>query len=73
MSLKSRGGHGQDGHFSKGRLEGMGYASYNNGERYEGTFKDGKRSGNGIMTFIEFSKIDGSQQKAIYKGAWRHN
>lgn len=51
----------------------MGYASYNNGERYEGTFKDGKRSGTGIMTFIEFSRIDGSQQKAIYKGDWRHN
>jgi len=51
----------------------MGYISYSNGERYEGNFKDGKRSGNGVMTYFVPSKADGSLQKAIFKGAWRHN
>jgi radial spoke head protein 1 len=42
-----------DGHFVKGRLEGMGQILYENGEKYEGSFKDGKRSGFGLMIYVE--------------------
>ena len=53
----SKGKEFEDGLFVKGRLEGMGSITYANGEKYEGSFKDGKRYGKGIMHYLVLSKF----------------
>jgi hypothetical protein len=61
-----------NGTFLRGRLVGYGRAEFADGGVYDGTFKDGKRSGQGRMQY-NMSAEGESSEAAIYTGEWRHN
>ena len=60
-----------NGFFSKGKLVGYGRIHFIDDGVFEGVFKDGKRSGQGMMKYIMIS--DNSSDSASYTGEWRYN
>ena len=68
-------GFGQSGNFgemtgciSGNCVNGQGKRIYNNGDYYEGNFKDGKRSGNGVYTFASGAYYSGRFLNGNYHG-----
>jgi hypothetical protein len=61
-----------NGTFMRGRLVGYGRAEFADGGVYDGTFKDGKRSGQGRMQYNMAAEGEG-REGATYTGEWRHN
>jgi len=59
------------GVFRNGRLFGWGKVNFTDGGAYEGEFKDGKRSGHGVMKQVIGS--DGREEIGEYRGQWRYN
>ena len=64
--------------FKNTRLDGDGVQIFKSGEKFEGEFKDGQRSGKGTMTYFDKSyDIHGyglqEPAKLIYTGQWKHN
>ena len=45
------------GHFENGRLHGWGEVDYKGGDFYRGMFKDGKRSGYGLMSINQYNNV----------------
>jgi len=70
------------GQFIHGKLQGNGHISFSNGDKYQGAFKDGFRSGFGTMEYRNLSCYerggDGVQMQegkdhATYSGMWSHD
>ena len=61
------------GYFRKDRLCGYGLCLYSGGDRYQGFFQGGKRSGQGTMVFSQFNELIQSQQESTYEGSWKLN
>lgn len=61
------------GHFRNDRLCGLGHCVYSGGDRYQGRFQGGKRSGHGIMVFSQFNELLQSTQESTYEGNWKLN
>mmetsp|Transcript_5894 Transcript_5894/g.9556 ORF Transcript_5894/g.9556 Transcript_5894/m.9556 type:complete len:299 (+) Transcript_5894:2437-3333(+) len=60
------------------RLDGEGLIHFKNGDKYEGDFKDGQRSGKGTMTYLDRSQdLNGyglnEPTKMTYTGQFKHN
>jgi hypothetical protein len=45
------------GYFQNDRLCGFGRCQYSGGDRYQGFFQGGKRSGRGTMIFAQFDQL----------------
>jgi hypothetical protein len=64
--ILQKGGSGLFGNFNaNSKLIGQGIKQYENGDRYEGEFKDGKR--NGVGSYWHF------ETKDVYDGNWLNN
>ena len=75
------------GSFINGKLTGNGHISFANGDRYQGSFKDGFRSGFGTMEYknlpcferVRLGGLEGIQiekdakDHATYSGMWSHD
>ena len=46
-----------EGMFAQGKLQGAGTMSASGGDRYEGSYKDGKRDGRGVTTRANFEPL----------------
>jgi hypothetical protein len=57
------------GTFVKGRPEGRGVYTWENGARLDGTFKTGKAQGNGIYVSARGTRYDGPFEKGKLSGA----
>ena len=60
----------QHGYFQKDRLCGFGRCIYSGGDRYQGYFSGGKRSGVGTMIFSQFASLLQTLQESTYEGNW---
>jgi hypothetical protein len=65
--------HFEHGHFVKGRLIGWGEVEYKGGDCYRGMFKDGKRSGYGVMSINQYNDVISQYVPARFEGEWKFN
>lgn len=63
----------EHGSFKNGRLHGWGEVEYRGGDCYRGMFKDGKRSGYGIMSINQYNNVINQYVPARFEGEWKFN
>ena len=51
----------------------IGKIKYANGDEYIGEFREGKRSGAGLMVYRNLKGIAGDHDQAVYIGFWKQN
>jgi len=65
---------GEGGRFTQeGLLNGPGKIAFGNGDTFSGNFRDGKRSGPGIMVYLMAGSGVGGEHGGRYEGQWKRD